>query len=185
MSKLQVQGNASGSGVITLEAPNTNSDVTLSLPAATGEVLTTATAGVPIGGPAFSAYQSSAQTLASNTTTKLLFQTETFDTNNNFDSSRFTPTVAGYYQITANFYVSASYTTGSVSFYKNGSIYQSGGGNSASPSGTANGWQATCLVFLNGTTDYIEAYGIVATGQALTAGASVTYFQGCLVRSAT
>jgi hypothetical protein len=41
MSKLQVQGNASGSGVITLAAPNTNSDYTLSLPAATGTVATT------------------------------------------------------------------------------------------------------------------------------------------------
>jgi hypothetical protein len=52
--------------------------------------------------PAFSAYQSSGQTLSSATATKLNFQTEEFDTNNNFDSTtnmRFTPTVAGYYQV--------------------------------------------------------------------------------------
>ena len=57
--------------------------------------------GVAGNGPAFSAYQSSAQTLSSNTATKLTFTTEEFDTNNNFASSTFTPTVAGYYLVTA------------------------------------------------------------------------------------
>ena len=163
-------------GSVTLAEQDTASDVVVTVPARTGNLA--------VDGPAFSAYQSSAQTLASNTTTKLLFQAETFDTNGNFDSSRFTPTVAGYYQITTTFYVSASYTTGSVSFYKNGAVYQNGGGNSASPSGTANAWQSTGLIFLNGSTDYVEAYGIVATGQALSAGASTTYFQGYLARAA-
>ena len=43
MSKLKVSGNASGTGVITLEAPNTNTDRTITLPDAT------TTLGVPSG----------------------------------------------------------------------------------------------------------------------------------------
>ena len=57
-------------------------------------------AGVAGNGPAFSAYQSTQQTgISSATFTKVNFQTEEFDTNSNFASSTFTPTIAGYYQI--------------------------------------------------------------------------------------
>lgn len=41
MSSLITKGNASGTGSVTLESPNTNSDFTISLPAATGTVITT------------------------------------------------------------------------------------------------------------------------------------------------
>ena len=43
MSKVKIQGNASGTGVITLEAPNTNTDRTITLP--DGDI----TLGVPSG----------------------------------------------------------------------------------------------------------------------------------------
>jgi hypothetical protein len=39
MSKLKVSGNASGTGVITLTAPNTNTDRTITLPDSTGSIL--------------------------------------------------------------------------------------------------------------------------------------------------
>jgi hypothetical protein len=42
MSKVQLQGNASGTGVFTLASPNSNTDRTLTLPDNTGTVLTTA-----------------------------------------------------------------------------------------------------------------------------------------------
>ena len=41
MSSVAVQGNASGTGVITLASPNTNSSYTVSLPAAAGTLVTT------------------------------------------------------------------------------------------------------------------------------------------------
>jgi hypothetical protein len=41
MSKVKIQGNASGTGVLTLEAPNTNTDRTITLPDGTGTLLTT------------------------------------------------------------------------------------------------------------------------------------------------
>ena len=41
MSKLKVSGNASGTGVITLEAPNTNTDRAITLPDSAGTLLMT------------------------------------------------------------------------------------------------------------------------------------------------
>lgn len=41
MSNIKIQGNSSGSGTVTLEAPNTNTDRTLTLPDGAGELLTT------------------------------------------------------------------------------------------------------------------------------------------------
>lgn len=45
MSSLITKGNASGTGSVTLESPNTNSDFTISLPAATGTTVLTDVAG--------------------------------------------------------------------------------------------------------------------------------------------
>jgi len=42
MSKVKIQGNASGTGVVTLTAPNTNTDRTITLPDSTGTLATTA-----------------------------------------------------------------------------------------------------------------------------------------------
>ncbi len=41
MSKIALAGNASGTGTITLESPNTNSNFTINLPAASGTLVTT------------------------------------------------------------------------------------------------------------------------------------------------
>ena len=45
MSKIALSGDASGTGTFTIASPNSNSNFTLTLPAATGTVLTTASAG--------------------------------------------------------------------------------------------------------------------------------------------
>jgi hypothetical protein len=51
MSNITVQGNASGSGVITLESPNTNSNRTVTLPDETGTLLVSGGAlGTPSSG---------------------------------------------------------------------------------------------------------------------------------------
>jgi len=39
MSKVKIKGNASGTGVLTIEAPNTNTDRTITLPDSTGNIL--------------------------------------------------------------------------------------------------------------------------------------------------
>jgi hypothetical protein len=50
MSKVQLQGNASGTGIFTIASPNSNTDQTLTLPNQTGTILTNAsTTGFPAG----------------------------------------------------------------------------------------------------------------------------------------
>lgn len=163
--------------------PNTAGAVNASA-IATGAVtqtkLGTNVAGV---GPAFSAYPSGSTSLGNSTWTKILFQTEEFDTNNNFASSTFTPTVAGYYQINAGFIISGG--TGvetSISIYKNGSLYKQG----LDITSTAMyGLSFSNIVYCNGTTDYIEIYGFVASAGKTTGISSTTnYFNGFLARAA-
>ena len=170
MSSVVISGNTSGT--ITLDAPAVAGTTVLTLPATTGTVM--------VNGPAFSAYQSSAQTLSTNTNTKLLFQTEEFDTNNNFASSTFTPTVAGYYQVSASMRMGSAVGTMRMMIWKNGSQYKIGTDVGTTSS---NGLVST-LVYCNGTTDYIEAYGLINVGQALSASISDTWFNGAMVRSA-
>jgi hypothetical protein len=174
MGALVLTGDTSGS--VTVNVPTVAGTNTATIPAATGTVMVSGNM------PAFSAYQSSAQTLSSATITKILFQTEEFDTNNNFASSTFTPTVAGYYQVQGKIQPSASYTAGVVAIYKNGALYKYGSYN-ANATGVAQS-SMSCLVYCNGSTDYIEFYASVTTGQALDATSAMTWFQGCLVRGA-
>jgi hypothetical protein len=175
MTALVILGDTSGS--VTLQAPAAAGSSVQTLPAATGTVMVSGNM------PAFSAYQSSSQTLSSSTTTKINFQTEEYDTNNNFSSSRFTPTVAGYYTVNAGIQVGASFAVGSVSIYKNGNSHKQGM-TTGGVAGTTGLFTVACQVYLNGSTDYIECYGIINSGQDLVASAPVTYFQALMVRAA-
>ena len=134
--------------------------------------------------PAFRANLSGTQTLTTTTFTKLAFATEVFDTNNNFDSTtnyRFTPTVAGYYHIQGGFYIATAATILS-SIYKNGSEYSRGVQTASYGQST----YAAGLVYLNGSTDYVELYGYHSLGSNNDVNSStfLTYFNGFLARSA-
>ena len=176
MANLKLKNPSGGS--LALVSADGASDLTVTFPATTG------TAMVSGNMPAFSAYQpsGSAQTITLNTWTKVNFQSEEFDTNNNFASSRFTPTVAGYYQL--NSVVNTNYGPGGVivSFYKNGSEFLRGGNIQ---SGTA-GSSSSGLIYLNGSTDYVETYVLTSLGGSLDAdsGAHRVRFDGILVRAA-
>ena len=180
MSKIALNPNASGTGVFTISSPATNTDRTLTLPDEAGTVLTTATAGVPVNGPAFSASPSATTSLVQYVATKITYGTEEWDTNSNFASSRFTPTVAGYYQVNASTSLASVSALTYIHVYKNGSVYKSGnlvGGSS---------WTiVSCQVYLNGSTDYIEIYvqQNSATQNNETTSSS-NYFQAAMVRSA-
>ena len=176
MSNAVLKGNASGTGTVTIETPNTNSDFTISLPAATG------TAMVSGNMPAFSAYAGTTQTLSSGVVTKILFNTEIFDTNNNFASSTFTPTVAGYYQVNALLNVGVSATRVYMMLYKNGSVYQSGPDSGPGSAIYSSGFNT--VVYCNGTTDYLEMYGAFASGQATSSGSTWVWFNAAMVRGA-
>ena len=50
MAKVKIQGHASGTGVLTVTAPNTSTDRTITLPDATGTLLTTTGSGANLTG---------------------------------------------------------------------------------------------------------------------------------------
>ena len=130
--------------------------------------------------PSFSAYQSSSQTLSTSTNTKIQYQTERFDTNSNYDNVtnyRFTPTIEGYYQVNASLGVGASPTGVYTQIFKNGSLYE----GSYDAGHTTLTSTVSSLVYLNGTTDYIEIYGNFGSGQVTAALSSQTWFNAVLV----
>ena len=144
--------------------------------------------GVAGNGPAFSAYRSGNQAISSGVYTKIQFNVEEFDTNNCYDSTtnyRFTPTVAGYYQINSslNNGPSSSPTAASIGIFKNGSAFKYGTYITA---GTGMSVNVSNVVYLNGSTDYVEIYGYITAASASIEGSSVanTYFSAAMVRAA-
>jgi hypothetical protein len=162
----------------------------LQLASGTGNLVTvpsvTGTAMVSGNMPAFSAYQSTLQSVNSSTFAKVQLQTEEFDTASAFDSTtnyRFTPLVAGYYQVSGN--IGWGFTSGQsvVSLYKNGSRFKDGNFSTGGSDGAQSVLSA--LVYLNGSTDYIEMYCYQNTGTAKNTGtgATSTFFQAVMVRN--
>jgi hypothetical protein len=196
MASIVVAGDTSGT--VTLAAPAVSGTTTLTLPATSGTVLTSASTitpsagtvnqaalatGVAGTGPTFRAYLASNQSISAATGTKLNFDTEMWDTNSNYDTinKRFTPTVAGYYQVNIGFFGGNS-TDAIAILYKNGV-----------ETGTATGYATAVnarprfagITYLNGTTDYIEAYAY-SQGAVTVQGGSSSYteFSAALIRSA-
>jgi hypothetical protein len=139
-------------------------------------------ANVVGNGPAFSAYQSVSQSFPNASTIKVTLGGEDFDSNSNFASSRFTPTVAGYYLITGT----VSGTTGDIELFtayiaKNGTEFISGTRVLGGSSGTV----VSTILYLNGSSDYVELFARHNSGatKGLASGRN-TSMSGCLIRSA-
>jgi hypothetical protein len=175
---------------------------------ATGAVTQTQLQGnnVAGNGPTFSAYLSTSYNVTAGTTTLIPINTKEWDTAGCFNNTNstvtlnglsvpayaFCPNVAGYYQINAamngtNF---SSYDNKSTVFiYKNGSSYKYMDVNFVGGSGaTYNDITAmiSCVVYFNGTGDYIQIQGIVNSGSGTPQfGGTATWVNGYLARSAT
>ena len=116
---------------------------------------------LPTNTPAFFAYLGSNQTISSNTYTKITFDTEIVDTNNNFASNRFTPTTSGKYIIYANVCFDASssqFAQGGTAIYKNGSILYETFNNQTSNNANTISLPIQVLVDANGSGDYFEIF---------------------------
>ena len=173
------------SGTLSLQS----NGVAVTMPAVAGTMMVSGNM------PAFDVYANNAQGITSSTATKVQLANKVIDTNNCFDSTtnyRFTPTVAGYYLITASFSLAAAnyFTIGTALVYKNGSPYRNLGGNFAGGTGAMNYSMGslTFVVQMNGTTDYLELYGycngtspIVVYNTSAQAG--TTFMSGCLLRT--
>ena len=167
----------------------------LQLASGTGNLVTvpsvTGTAMVSGNMPAFSAYAASTTSISNSTWTKVTLGTEEFDTNSNFASSRFTPTVAGYYQINGDVYMSGggALTQAGVGIYKNGTAYKTAAASGTNASLPFNAPQVcvSSVVYFNGSTDYVELYCYIydnAASPQYVSGSANTWFNGCLVRAA-
>lgn len=123
----------------------------------------------PYNFPVFSSYANAAQGLTTSVFTKVLFQVEDFDSNANFASSTFTPTVAGYYSIEGVLKVAGtSITRVAVGLYKNGTEIMR---LSDVPLASVATWMTNVVssgVSMNGSTDYLELWVfVVATGPSV------------------
>ena len=193
---MPVRLQSSGGGSVTLDVPSTASTFTATVPANTGTLVTTGStaavtqgmlaSGVAGNGPAFRAFRSSNQSISSNTFTKVQFNSEVWDTNNAYDNTtnyRFQPAVAGYYLVSWSGGNAGSNTPTYTSFrlFKNGSADTEG----ASSSGVNAVLVNTSMVYLNGSTDYIEIYAYITAASAVVYGASdITFVTAALVRAA-
>ena len=134
-------------------------------------------------GPAFSAYLSSNQSVTGGVSTKVAFDVEQFDTNSNYDNTtnyRFTPSVEGYYQVNVSLLVDLA-GRGFVRLYKNGDIELNMGDIDSTDTRVVNG---SALVYMNGSTDYLEVYGFRGTTGNINGGlANENQFSAFLARA--
>lgn len=142
--------------------------------------------GVAGTGPAFRVYKSANQTLTAGVNTKIALDVEDIDTASCFDTStnRFTPNVAGYYQFNALVGLSAASVLdyNYIQIRKNAAltnfaIY-------APYLGKTSYGSLSILIYMNGTTDYVELY-VQATGSGtITVEGAACSFSGFLARAA-
>jgi hypothetical protein len=143
-----------------------------------------------VNGPAFRAFVAVGQTITGNgTQQRVTFGSETFDTDNCFTGSTFTPTVEGYYQLNATVRISGSAGTGEnmLVLYKNGGEYARGTNGSGTEIGASfYSMQVSDIVYANGTTDFFDVRIQQGSGanRDTTAGTNISYFSGCMIRGA-
>jgi hypothetical protein len=149
--------------------------------------------GVAGNGPAFSAYRSTTdQTLSNATFTKVQAQTEEFDTASAYDNAtnyRFTPLVAGYYQVNGSILAAGTVTLVRIipAIYKNGSVAKYGNDVIMPAGGQDVRATVSGLIYMNGSTDYLELYANIQGSGTLTLVASTgsdNFIQASLVRAA-
>lgn len=149
-------------------------------------------AGVTGNGPAFYAYMSNTMAASATVFTNVACNTELFDTASCFNNTgstvgnipayAFMPNVAGYYQINCAVYNQAANQVNILRLYKNASYVSELSRLYLASAPTING---STLVYLNGTTDYIQLYFYCSANTTVGANdGALVWFSGSLVRSA-
>lgn len=129
--------------------------------------------------PACSVYSSAAQSIPGNTPTKIQFDTAEFDVTSAFDldNNLFRPQVAGYYEVNCGCGVEAGSVQNYTSIYKNGTEYRR-----STTSNEGGNTRLSTLVYLNGTTDYVEGYVRINKSFNTIPGGVLTSFSSALVQ---
>jgi hypothetical protein len=169
---------STGGGSVSIQEPTTASNFTQTLPASTGTVMVSGNM------PAFSAYRSGSGQSLSSGWNKIQCQTKEFDTANYYDNStnyRYTPLIAGYYQFSSSLGTNGTSGELLVSLYKNGTEWKRGSDTNSAVYGAT----VSALIYMNGSTDYVEMYGYINAGSPSASPAQAqTWFQAVMVRSA-
>lgn len=176
MSKIRLTPNVSGTGTVTITAPNTNTDRTFTLPDETGTVVTSESTDrkFPLFAVGYGRDVSAGNTVSFELDTA---GTPSIDTHSGWNSStnRYTPPVAGYYRAIGgcqgqdliwifcrpqrNFGQGASYGSGESG--PQGSMQiRAHANNPDSPA-----W-GTGIFAMNGTNDYISLFGNSYSGSS-------------------
>ena len=203
MSKIRLHG--SSSGYMEIAPPAAGSSATVTLPNSAGEILLSdgsaasltqipaanivgvCTSGLTktggFGGtntPAFSVYRSGTQAIANNTATKVQYNTESFDTDNTFDSStnyRYTPAFSGKSFLVGSIrlYGTDDFNNYTLEIHKNGTaILRQQNSHWHYESAQVSG------IVTHDTDDYFEVYVTQQSGSSLDvmSGTEITYFMG-------
>ena len=114
--------------------------------------------------------------------TKVELDTASVDTDNALVDGKFKPSVAGYYQVNGSIEQTCSPTSTNTvsSIYKNGSMVSRSSNSTTTSSLSAN---VSDVIYLNGTTDYLELWGrVVSTGTcSIQSLSTVTFLSAVLV----
>jgi len=169
--KVDTIQDQSGNNIIN-ENANT---ITIGASGDTVTIPTGASLTVPSGGlsgqnyPAFEAYLSAAQTFTNDTTVKVNFDTETFDSDGCYDNAtnyRFTPTVAGKYFVYSTLQLdgrsNANLNIANIQIHKNGSAYKELQYYFISNYIRQVSTATNAIIDMNGSTDYIEIYAYIS-----------------------
>lgn len=132
----------------------------------------------------FSAFHATTQSLATNALVG--FNTELFDTGNNYDGiNKFTAPIAGYYQVNANIFIAAANSVlNAIEIYKNGAFLDYG--QQAASSGSGDLALSYSNLIKLAATDYLQVVVAFSGGGSKTifGGAGTphyTWFSGYLV----
>jgi hypothetical protein len=128
--------------------------------------------GLPAGAtntPAFSAFKTSAdQSLAGGGDVKVDYNSEIYDSDNCYATNRFTPTTAGKYYFQASAYVdtnggAGTLIKGGIKIKKNGSTVAKQRTDFDTNNGRTMTQQISCVLDMNGSTDYVEVWAHAET----------------------
>jgi len=140
-------------------------------------------------GPCFSAYSNVGTVVGTSAYTKILYQVEDFDIGGYYDTGvlQYLPLIAGYYffSAVASFPAISSPDRGVyIAIFKNGARAIDGCQQPFIPNSGENP-TVSGLLFMNGTTDFVDIRAFQTHTAAITSGApTASKFQGFLVRAA-
>tara|TARA_R110000822_G_scaffold98633_1_gene223105 strand:- start:25 stop:513 length:489 start_codon:yes stop_codon:yes gene_type:complete len=127
------------------------------------------TSGAIANTPYFQATMSAHQSPANNALTKVNFDTASIDSDSDYDTTnkRFVPQTAGKFLIHAEIFLSGNAAdnlySGKISLYKNGSRINSSDWFFNTNFIDSASLHVQAIVDMNGSTDYLEIYGLVRT----------------------